>query len=252
MKIHLYAMCNKVFPIFPYFLRHYETFCDRLFIVDDGSNGELEAISSSHKRVTLLEKREIPGGDDRFFQEPVNTLFKNDLYKKSRGEADWVVVVDVDEFIWHPEILRLLKTYSESGITFPEIQGYEMVSEAPPSGAGQIYDEIKDGFQSSEYSKHAIFHPGLEINFSDGCHVAKPVGNVVETRETDLKLLHYRFLGVEYALEKYMSRISRMTPEDVRIMMQLDQFPPGVQREEHLRQLYYTYISRGKLERVVF
>ena len=56
MKIHLYTMCWNERRMLPFFLRHYEQFCERMIVYDNGSDDGSQAIIKAHR---LCELREI-------------------------------------------------------------------------------------------------------------------------------------------------------------------------------------------------
>ena len=212
MKIHVYAVCYNEEKMLPYFIRHYERFAERLFIADGGSSdGSLE-ILNSHPKVILA--REIHG--DGLYEEEVLMRFRNFSYAFSRGRADWVMVVDVDEFVYHPRLLSVLEACKRDGVTLPCVRGFEMLCPQFPQTDGQIYDEVKRGVPNQFYDKSAVFDPSLEINFDPGCHGATPCGNVQKCA-TDLFLLHYRFLGEDHFVRKYQTRIGRLSASSARL-----------------------------------
>lgn len=213
MRIHVYTVCHNEEILLPYFLRHYGSFAERVIVFDGESTDQSREIISSHPRACLVRSSENPFDNGLQFSEQALMDIRNNAYKGSRGKADWIIVCDVDEFVYHPGILELLANYSENGITLPKVQGFEMVSTAPPSGAGQIYDQIRFGFEAPLYSKHAVFHPDMEINYDYGCHKCSPAGNVKESPQVELKLLHYRLLGKSFFVDKYLSRGKRMSAE---------------------------------------
>lgn len=126
---------------------------------------------------------------------------KNTFYKTL--DADWFIVVDIDEFIYHKDTKQILEQYKEKGITILQIQGYGMVSDKIPIDDGtQIYDQIKEGMHYTNYDKCAIFAPSVDINYDGGCHKCRPSGNVYYAEDCDIKLLHYKMLSLDYVIKK--------------------------------------------------
>src|SRR5262249_28317351 len=115
-------------------------------------------------------------------------------WKESRGRCAWVVVVDCDELLWHPDLPGYLASCRGRGVTLPRPRGYEMVAEEFPDTRGQIYGVVTRGFPAPNLNKWVVFDPGAidEIGFEPGCHVAHPRGRVVFDDPPDLKLLHFK------------------------------------------------------------
>jgi hypothetical protein len=166
---------------------------DQLTFWDDQSTDSTRSLISACPKAIL---NDWPGEhgivDDQFLD------FANEQWKSARGNAHWVIWVDTDEFLYHPNILNVLEQYLNDGVDLPEIQGYTMVSDHFPTTSGQIYDEIKTGFQDDIWSKAVIFRGNMiwnvgrhSVNY-DAFTPSKKSGRM------DLKLLHYRALGWDY------------------------------------------------------
>lgn len=204
MIIWLYCICRNEAQMMPYFLRHYSTFVDRMVFYDDWSIDGTRNIILSHKKTEL---RNWPGThgivDDEF------TDFANEQWKEARGHAEWVIWVDADEFLYHPNIIGLLEQYLKDGVEVPRIQGFTMLSDGPPSGSGQIYDEIKTGVSDACWSKHVIFRG--QIYWEPGRHAINlHLCNPRMSPTVELKLLHYRGLGLAYVAERHARNWNRV------------------------------------------
>lgn len=192
MRVWLFCICRNERLIMPYFLRHYEPWVTKLIFYDDQSDdGTREIINDCPK----AELRDWPGThgivDDEFMS------FANQKWKEARGKTDWVCWVDADEFLYHPHMLPLLEAYFKDGVEVPKIDGYTMVSDRFPTTDGQIYDEIRTGLHSSEWSKSSIFRVNMHWNV--GRHSLNlSQFNPVRSASADIKLLHYRCLGMDY------------------------------------------------------
>lgn len=193
----------------PYFLRHYTPWVQKLIFYDGGStDGTREIIQACPQ----AELRDWPGSqgmvDDEF------TAFANEQWKEARGHAEWVVWVDCDEFVYHPDMRALLQRYLEAGINGPQIMGYTMVSDHFPTTDGQIYDEIKTGFSDDVWSKQAVFRDNICYNM--GRHSINPQESGLRSSPTaELKLLHYRALGMDYVRDRHGRNWARV-PEHCR------------------------------------
>ncbi len=146
VKVDVYSIMRNEIKILPYFLRHYETFADRIFVWDDGSDDGTREILDAHPKVNVLPLN-LGRADDVYF---VNHLWPQ--YKEiSRGYADWVMCVDADEFIYHPNLMEKLEELGSKGVKRICCRGFTMYHPKFPTTTGQIYDEIKFDF-SPEFS----------------------------------------------------------------------------------------------------
>jgi glycosyltransferase involved in cell wall biosynthesis len=246
MIVHTYALCFNEEVLLPYFLRHYGKASDRIVIYDNGSTDRsIEIIKASKAELRPFDT----GGEHK---DRAQTELKSTCYHESRGIADWVIVVDMDEFLWHPDFRGLLEKYSKDGITFPKVAGYDMVSPVVPSGQGQIYDEIQSGLRNSVYyDKREVFHPSIDINFSPGCHLSYANGNLKESAEADVKLLHYRYLGPDYFTKRYSMRMARISLDNVENGWGTITPPEGFTLDSFLRHIYQNDLAGKTLEKVV-
>lgn len=209
MIIHVYTMVHNEEVLMPYFMRHY-AFADKITVLDNESvdrTAEIAKAAGAH--VFQIDT----GG---YHRVEILQRVMDFRYRESRGKADWVIFAEGDEFLWHQDLRGLLEGYMKRGITFPKVQGFNMVSDAPPSGTGQIYHEIKLGVPDKEYSKRVVFNPALDVRFSPGGHKANATGPVVESEIADIKLLHYKYLGPQYFQKRYEEHRRRLSLESIK------------------------------------
>lgn len=189
----------------PYLLRHYAPWVDKLIFLDGHStDGTREMIQACPK----AELRDYKGRDELADDE--FQLVYNELWKEARGVADWVAWIDADEFLYHPDMRNLLATYQAAGITVVRTDGYTMVSDKPPTGDGQIYDEIKRGFLDDCWSKCAIFDPKINMTYHPGRHAIDIDFFTPILSPMDVKLLHYRALGMDYLRRRHARNWARV------------------------------------------
>ncbi|MDO8487694.1 MAG: glycosyltransferase family 2 protein [bacterium] len=198
MKIDVYSNMHNEEVILPFWLRHYETIADRIFIWEDESTDATKKILSKHPKVTFLPM-EKHGDDDVYW---TTTLFPQ-YEKYSRCVADWVIIADADEFIYHPHLLNVLEEEKRKGTQVIQCSGFTMISEGLPTTTGQIYDEIKIGLPDKTESKWTIHSANIRVRYPKGRHGPIHEHNAfVRNRETGIKLLHYRYLGEKYFEER--------------------------------------------------
>ncbi|MGL5097395.1 MAG: glycosyltransferase family 2 protein, partial [Planctomycetia bacterium] len=213
MRIHVHATCWNEERMLPFFLRHYGPIVDRIFIYDDGSTDRSTAILYKHRKVKL-ESINLPGDS---YVESLTTLY-NGCWKRSRGEAEWVVVCNVDEHFHHPAGLRNhLAACLSDGATMVPAVGWQMITERFPSSHDKLSWRCRRGVPFSNCDKTAVFAPDRieSIGFSVGRHVVDPVGEVVFPKKTELLLLHYKNLGLKYLRERSAELNARRRSADV-------------------------------------
>jgi len=198
--VHVYAVCWNEEKIIPFFLQHYNEFVDHYYIYDNYSDDRTDELLASQSNVTI-RKYETEGTiNDLVYQK-----LKNSIWKQSRGKADWVIVIDMDEFLYHDEIKFFLSNNLYKSSIF-QTEGFDMVAESFPSQGEKITDTIKKGVPNSWLNKMVIFDPYriVEINYEPGAHEATPEGIVSIKSWSGLQVLHYKYIG----LDSVMSRIS--------------------------------------------
>jgi glycosyltransferase involved in cell wall biosynthesis len=191
LVIHVYTVCWNEEQMMPHFLSHYAAIAQRIVVYDNMSTDSTPDIVRSH---TLAELRSFD--TKGIFDDVENIRIKNSAYQDSRGVADFVVVVDTDEFIHHPDLQQLLLDYKRTGVTLPKTRGFDMTGWRFPPPQRRIVDAVRMGREREHYAKKSIFDPSLDINFSVGAHKCKPVGNVVESGDSDIALLHFHYVGL--------------------------------------------------------
>ncbi len=195
MRIVSYTLCWNEIAMLPFYLRHYGQFCDKMVFYDQHStDGTREMIKSFPN--TEIRDRE----GDVMDVEKMNEL-GNQCYKEERGRADWVIVGDMDEIMYHSNFMELLRINKAAGNRVIHSHGYEMVSEAWPE-SGQIYDTITDGVRLDFYDKDLVFSPEIDIGYFPGRHWNRHTG-YVRFPDAPLKLLHYKFIDREYVKNRY-------------------------------------------------
>ncbi len=213
--VHVYTICWNEERVLPYFLRHYSRFARRIIVYDNYSTDTSPQIVRS-SAVTELRYFGLPtncGGESE------RVAVRQNAWQESRESADWVIVVDCDEFLWHPVLLEYLSTCHARGITVPRPTGYEMFANEFPDTNGQIFSVAPRGLPAKHMDKWVVFDPRAvqAMNYGPGSHQASPVGRVVYDDDPRLKLLHYRHLGLDYTLARYQQLAARRTDEDRRM-----------------------------------
>ena len=213
--VHYYAVCWNEETILPWMFDYYGDFVDRFFIYDNYSSDTTEKIIKSNPKATIIKF-----GERGKFDDSANQRVKNECWKQSRGKADLVVVCDMDEFLYHNDLKAVLEKICERKVSFPTTVGYEMYNDRMPEydGVNRLPDLIKNGVRSGWLDKHIIFDPHriVDVNFDPGAHHADPTGIVRRGDvDTELKLLHYKNMGIEQLLSRYKQLRERLSDYNI-------------------------------------
>jgi len=195
VRVHLYCLCWNDARMLPYFFRHYDDIVDQYVVYDNGStDGSLEMLAS-HGRVQV---RHFDVAGNSFVEEQCR--LSDTIWQDSRGKADWVIVTDIDEHIYRPDLLAYLDQCQAEGVTAIQSLGYEMVADVFPSGPEKLTCLITRGCRSAGHDRLCIFNPDAitATRFGPGRHKAWPEGHVVWPASPEVLLLHYKQLGVKY------------------------------------------------------
>jgi glycosyltransferase involved in cell wall biosynthesis len=222
MKITVYTVCFNEELMLPHFLNHYSSIADRIVLYDNQSTDQSMSLARAYPN-TEIHSFDTGGR----FSELTLTSIRENCWKNDR--ADYVIVCDVDEFLFCdnvslPEFLSARSDYS----VFQPL-GFEMVADQFPSDyARSIHDQVQVGVYSRGYSKMVLFDPKriAAMNFSPGSHYAQPTGTHVNIYRADrrlgksagydLKLLHYKNLGFDYRESRHKCLAERLPADALR------------------------------------
>ncbi len=207
MIIHAHILAFNEEKILPFTLDYYSNFCEQIFIYDNMSTDSSDEIYARYPKVKVIK------WDSKGEINEMNYInIKSNAYKQFSRDADWVIVCDCDEFLYHPRLIEKLQFYKENGITVPRINGHDMVSEKFPEYDGNpITDKIKTGSEVyPPFCKNIIFNPKLDVQYGIGGHSFQ-CQNATYSNSSELKLLHYKFLSVEYVENIYKARAERLS-----------------------------------------
>lgn len=212
LKVTAYALVWNEIRMLPYYFRHYDSIVDHYVIYDHDSDDGTQDLLDSHPKV---ERRHFTANNQGACESAKE--LKNECWKECRGgKADLVLVCDIDELLYHPRLLHTITTAYRGGYSIFEPVGYSMVSQEFPTTPLQIYYEIQQGFQDGLFTKSILFDPNAleEINYHAGCHQCHPTGDVEYFQDEELKLLHFKYLGIEYTVNRYAELNNKLTAGD--------------------------------------
>jgi hypothetical protein len=213
IKIHIYALCWNEERMLPHFFRHYDQLTTRYFIFDNGSTDQSIEMLKANPKVSLGHF-EVSG--DSFVIAARDHY--NQCWKQSLGQADWVIVCNIDEHIYHPNLKKYLGACKSKGVSLIIPKGYNMVADTFPQTDQPLNTIVKYGIRDSHWDKPQIFNPNKihEMDFEVGRHRARPTGKVVIPWRKKVKLLHFKYLGLEYLIDKHSELRARMRARDIK------------------------------------
>jgi len=213
--VHLYTICWDEADMLGFFFRHYDSWVDRYVIYDDGSTDGSLDILRAHPKVEVRSFARVD--PDSFVLS--HTIMQDEVWKESRGQADWVIITAIDEHLWIPgqSMESYLSAQQEQGVTLMPALGFDMISQTMPPDEGLLIDQIRQGQPSVPYSKLSIFDPNAlkETNFAKGRHAAQPVGKLVLPERDELLLWHFKRLGFERTMAREKFQGARLGRVDI-------------------------------------
>ena len=206
-KIQLYAIVYNGEDILPFFLDYY-SFVDKMTFIDS---------NSTDNTLRLIKDHEVIQTGLTWYDHWALHNYRNTIWRHKKTDADIIFFPDVDEFFYKENLREFLEI---TDYDFYHLRGYEMVSDTFPKVGTNILN-IKMGVECPPFNKYTIFKNGLDIVFPNAHEVLCESKNY---SDGDIKLLHYRYLGVD-AMKKR---------RDVAVSRNLDSFYMNYQSDTYL------------------
>lgn len=232
-KIWVYTVTYNEEHFVKHFLTAYKD-AEKIFVWDNMSTDRTREFLSQDPRVEIFDND--TGGtidDARYLQIKNDKTGIDDLYmswKKARGHADWVIVVDFDEILCNAlydgrdVMFNLDFSYAEKlGFDIIKPYGYNMIKTDAPLGLdGHPFEISQRGTRHEPNDKMCCFRPDRieEINFSPGCHQAEPFARGFDTEDIKIchlkqyKMLHYKWWNLEHYMERMADYQTRMSEQN--------------------------------------
>lgn len=212
MKIHVYTVCWNEQKLAKHFVNYYSKFCDKIVIYDNGStDGTLEKLVHP-----IVEVRKFSSDG---FRDDMNRDIKNTCWKESVGVADYVIVCDFDEFLYHENLFEFLEKNKDFNVFHPDI--FDMITEVDFNDDTDLHNHCKQGYlvedvYNQKQNKCILFNPNEigNIGYSEGAHRLDNNNKLklyFNQDNHELKLLHYKYLTLNYVLERKRNLCERLS-----------------------------------------
>ena len=200
MKIDVFAIAWNEERMISQFIDWY-SFADSITIFDNYSTDKTAKIAL--ERGCIVKQFGSSEQDNILMLQTKETCWKE-------STADWVIVCDIDEFIYHKDLPGFL---SATSVDLIRTVGYNMISPSP-----DLNINIKEGVRDPMYDKTICFKPSVikSMNWEPGCHTCWPESEYyfVESMN-EVKLLHFNMVGREQMKERYQQYKNRMCSNDI-------------------------------------
>lgn len=213
MNVHLYSLCYNEIKILPFVIDYWKKIKEsseyfKAVVYDNGSNdGSLEFLS----KFGFIETRHF---DSEGLDDLKNIEIKNNAWKESIGKADFVIVCDMDECLYSPNLNEELCKMKEGSFSICSPVWYNTVSDKPipEYKSGKLYHQLRDTCSKGN-SKCVLFDPSKisEINYTPGAHFCYPSGDVKHYNTDNIFVLHLNDLNLEYKFWKFEERRKRLS-----------------------------------------
>jgi glycosyltransferase involved in cell wall biosynthesis len=209
VQVTIYTVAYNEELMIPFFIKHYRTMFPecRIVVYDNQSTDRTVEIAKSYNCEV------IQYDTNNKFSDRKNLEIKNNCWKDSK--TSWNIVCDADELgCITREQLEFESGLGTSAIKFT---GWNMVNMSEDPNNTSI-DTLQYGEYTHYYDKTIAFDKSKisEINFSPGCHEALPQGDV-KYSPNQYNLLHYKFIGEEYVVNRYRLLRSRLSEDNIKM-----------------------------------
>lgn len=205
MRITAYLLCFNEDYIIRQVLNHYWMFCNKIVVFDNHSDDGSDQVAAR------MGCEVIYYGERGVLSDHAYREIKNNCWKEDARTNDFVIVCDMDELLYSPNLAQDLHSMHKRGVTLPQVQGWNVYSELDAPKDDLI--QINTAFPDPSFSKQIIFNPKeiKEINFSYGAHKCNPIGRITRSSQP-LQVRHYRCLGgVQRMIDRHAMYAPRLS-----------------------------------------
>ena len=185
----------------PYFVAHYrKRFPNCKIVVYDNESTDKTVEIAESLGCKILTYKTDNRLNDLVYLEIKNNCWKNEL--------DWVIIADCDELVDISE-----NDLINEKATIIRFEAYNMVNLRNDLNI----EGITHGVRAESYDKAYCFNASKidEICYGAGCHWCEPKG-LVEYSENIYKAYHYKYINIDYMINRHAIFASRLSDENIR------------------------------------
>lgn len=209
MKIDVHVLCKNEIKLAPFFIDYWRVLGDdvNVYVYDGSSSDGTRELFSNYEWIHIVNFEPDALDDNQ------HAILKNNCWKGS--DADFVMVCDFDETIFSYDVTTLheeLQYMKDNAYTILAPLSFNLIpDEFPKYEKGFFLHELAQyGFNDYVWeAKPILFNPKQikEIQYVWGGHSARPVGNVKWYLSDKLFLIHAKFLGFDFYVERIRNRV---------------------------------------------
>ena len=205
--ITIYTLTYNEELMLPFFIKHYRNRFNNcnIIVFDNESTDKTVEIATDYGCQVITYSTNNQISDSKYLE------IKNNCWKNSKTE--WNIICDCDELC---EINQDDLGFEISkGTTIFKFDGYDMVNISNNKDS-VVIEGLNMGVKNNMYDKVLMFNKKeiTDINYLAGCHQSRPNGNVKFSNK-NYRLLHYKYLGEEYLVNRHKSYSNRLSQENL-------------------------------------
>lgn len=213
-RLWIYMLCYNEEMLLPFTLDYYSPIAEKIFVYDNMSTDSSVEICRQYPNVEV-ERFDTDG----FVKDSVFLKIKNNEWKKARGKARYVAVLDTDEIVYYREGLRVLldRAAEANAAIIRQDVAYTVYSahQVKPADDFSLVPGNTSLLCGPSGGKLSLFSPELkEINYKPGAHRQKPKGRNLSEFSGEVWFHYSHVFGAEIMAKRYEDRISRLSPEN--------------------------------------
>jgi FkbM family methyltransferase len=224
--------------LLPFLFKHYSQ-ARNIYVIDNMSTDSSKTIIEKNGGIV------IPFDTNNTLSDDANRDMKNTQWKKYSMDCDFVVVSDLDEFLYfpdQPDLIKAMNNLKIKGKTCVKPAGYTIFF------SDQEWDRVNKeqslisqtihGMRDVNYDKPILFSPKYigETNFSLGSHSWDAKGEL--NIDSSPIILHYKYIGKQYTIERYKAISKRLSENNKKNGWGVHYNKPEKELEEYVNGLF--------------